>query len=282
MPLKLAWRLLTVPSPNGAALSAPAQNADPRRWKDVIGPAVSLIEQDEKAPECATALAILGSPWIVDALVEDEELEKWFLSSATRLQSIGAFGLSRRSKFERLTKLAWNLPGAQQVIALKALARANTDFDNYPLQIRQPDFSADEPDFWKHCVRTMPVESANALWAHTYERGYNPFNRIVHDPLRDHFKLEAERGKEDHDLGSDTYALETALRMLASWQLPEDDPVWRALLKHGGFKKQEGWRVDDSKRFVKKKYIVREAAKQALLKRGQPVPTELVTEIEVE
>ena len=274
----MAWSLLTANGPNGPSLSPTAELLEPGSWKDLIDPAVAILSRDKAmTTESAGPWAVLRSRWIIDALVEDADLEVWLLSSSPRLQDIGASALARRSRFARLTVLAWNLPAAQQVSVLKALAYSGPERDASGIRVRQPDFGTSEPDFWKHCATTMPVETANALWQHSFRSGYNPFNRLIHDPLHDYFKAEAERGKTAHDVGKDHYPLQTALEMFASWGLEEDDPVWRGLLEHGGYHLQEGWNTDSQKPSFTKVYFVREAAKRALIKRGQMVPEDLLT-----
>ncbi|MEI9892573.1 MAG: hypothetical protein WDN28_01285 [Chthoniobacter sp.] len=289
----MAWCLLPVPTlTRGSDFFLMAALQQPQRWRGIIGPAVALLKRNEAGVPSNAAAAVLETGWILDSLVKDEEIESWITSSSERLSLIGIQALARRLRWARLVELGWTLPAPRQLVVLKALAYAGRqDFDfeyqlllgkgRPPLEVRRPDFANGEAKFWDHCARSMPVETANALWSYDFVDGQIPFDRIIHDPLRDFFKAEAARSEAEHDLDRGSSRLRTALRMLASWRMEEDDGVLIALLKHGGYERGETWRTEAPKHVLTKHFVLREAAKEALLKRGRPLPVDLVIESEI-
>jgi hypothetical protein len=275
-----AWRLLAVPPPSGDSPSNSAYGLDPRDWQRVIAPAVALLKQDAKQGIHGGAEAILSAGWIVDTLVTDEGLLGWLSqTSSERLHLLGAEALARRSRFSNLVEFAWKQPGPVQLKILPILAFAGPRYTSGGTRrsVRQPAYENKEHLFWEHCAKTMPIETANALWDHDYTNGRNPFNRLIHDPLHDHFKSEAARSLAEVEITQQqAYPLRSALRMLASWRMEEDDAVMTALLKHGAYIK-EGSRREDLD-IVKKRFLYREIAKEALIARGQAVPSDAVVE----
>jgi len=268
-----AWRLLLVPSPNGPALSSSAKLLKPENWKGMIAPAVALLKQTKSNSEAGAAAAVLSASWIVDSLVKDDELVSWVLSNSERLRSIGAGMLAGRSQFKKLVEIGWRQPGPVQIMILRQLTKTDS-----PERVRQPDFSDKEHLFWEHCAQSMPVETANALWSYDFESGRNPFNRLIHDPLRDFFSKESAKATDEYVLSADEeYRIRVALQMLASWQMEEDDVVMRALLKNRGYSMQESWNMK-GQRVITKRFMLRDVARRALMKRGQPVPGDLKLE----
>lgn len=278
-----AWRLLVVPSPIGESPGTSASGLDPRQWQRVIAPAVALLQETKQKTKGGGADAVLSAGWIVDALVTGEELLGWLSqTSSERLQSLGAESLARRSRFSDLVEFGWKQPGQAQLKILTTLAfiTSHDPSGRTRRAVRQPSFEDKEHLFWEHCAKTMPIETANALWDYEYANGQNPFNRLIHDPLRDHFKSEAAQSVAEVEIsGQQAYPLRTALQMLASWRMKEDDAVMTALLKHGAYIKEESWQGDNLDQYVfKKRFIYREVAKQALIARGLTVPSDVILE----
>jgi hypothetical protein len=128
----------------------------------------------------------------------------------------------------------------------------------------------------------MPSETAAALFSYEFVNGNNPYNRLIHDPLHEFFKKEASVGRQEKLLSQqDDSRLSTALLMLASWKLEEDDSLMRELLEHGGYTIQKTWVGGYRGEVVTKRYTIRLTAKQALLKRGVPLPPNVVIEKEM-
>ena len=193
------------------------------------------------------------------------------------LQNQGVRSPLLRSSTARLVELAWKLPPEDQLSVLKALTRPSGRVGT-----RQPDFENGENVFWTHCATTMPLETAGALFSYEYVDGHNPYNRLIHDPLREFFKKEAANGRQEKMLmPQDDQRLRTALLMLASWKLEEDDALMRELLEHGSHTLQTSWQGDDFDEVVTKRYTLRFTAKQALMKRGVPLPSDVVVEKEI-
>ncbi len=230
---------------------------------------------------------MLSAVWIVDSLIKNDELLEWLTqTSSERLRDLAASALARRSRFDTLVAFAWKQPGPVQLKILQTLTNAGVEYDSMATTrpvLRQANFENKEHLFWQHCADTMPVETANALWHWSYRAGYNPFNRLIHDPLRDHFKATAIVPSPEVEISAmEASRSQVALQMLASWHLEEDDSVMNALLKHGAYIKQERWVSENGgQHVISRKYLYREIAKQALIARGQPIPADLVLETEI-
>lgn len=277
----MAWKLLTGPSVYGPELSEAAKALPPGRWRGVIGPAAAQLMRDQQVLAGGGADAVLSTGWIVDCLVKDDGLRAWLSQSdSERLQYLGAKALTRRHRFSDLVAFAWKQPGATQIKILKVLVGGEPIAGSERVVFRQPSFKDDEHVFWEHCARTMPIETANALWRWEFTTQGNPFNRLIHDPLRDHFKGEAAHATVETEIDQeDVYPLRVALRMLASWRMKEDDRVMTALLQHGAYAIEESLTGPNlNKRVITKRFIVREMAREALMARGQPLPPDLVVE----
>jgi hypothetical protein len=274
MPEEVAWKLLKVPGRDGAL---DKRFSDPEIWRPLIAPAVARLKLRIHEIGFGADHAILSTGWIVDAVVKNAEIESWVAEGSPRLREIGAVALVRRSSAAKLVELAWKLPPEEQLNVLKALAAASGR-----VGARQPDYGSGEDQFWTHCASTMPLETAGALFSYDYVDGHNPYNRLIHDPLREFFKKEAANGRQEKMLiPQDDQRLRTALMMLASWKLEEDDALMRELLEHGGHTLQTSWQGDLFDEVVTKRYTLRFTAKQALLKRGVPVPGDVVIETEI-
>ncbi len=170
---------------------------------------------------------------------------------------------------------------------LEALAYPRQNMHYGEERSRSPNFDGEEK-FWDHCLRTMPIESANALYlGHASE--YNSFNRVVHDPLHDYFAAEVQRSdeaKEDFEVKSPEYMAKIAVRFLASWNLEEDTPILNELLRYRGYELQNIGHSDPKNPSVFKDYkvqvySVRAEAKDALFKRGVTAPKDILVERDV-
>jgi hypothetical protein len=274
---QIAWRLLQNPD----AIELP-----PESFKGIIGPAVEKLTQAEANGDVdvGSAAMVLASGRIIDTLVSDEELEQWLVSRSAQLRNIGALALARRSKFQRLVDIGWQRPGPEQITILRALTRLDYLPDGLLGKNTVPrlaDDLTDEPAFWRHCVTKMPLGTARALWSYSFAEEGSPFGLLIHDPLHDFFKAEAESSFETELSGERADDLTLALYFLASWGLQQDNQVMRDLLKHGGYILQKSWRGDNqTEQIVTRRYPVRRTAKAELLRRGQPI-SEMVIEEEV-
>jgi hypothetical protein len=269
-----AWELLKVPS-RGDVLAR--SFSDPEIWRPLIVPAVARIKEHTKQRGIGNEHMILSAGWIIDAVVRNAEIETWVADGPPNLREIGATALVRRSSIERLVELAWKLPPEEQLRVLKVLAMPAGRGSS-----RQPDFGNGEDRFWTHCASSMPSETAAALFSYEFVNGNNPYNRLIHDPLHEFFKKEASVGRQEKLLSQqDDRRLSTALLMLASWKLEEDDSLMRELLEHGGYTIQKTWVGGYRGEVVTKRYTIRLTAKQALLKRGVPLPPNVVIEKEM-
>lgn len=252
-------------------------------WQAIIGPAEEFLKLHTDTTQVRRVAAkVLSTAWILDSVVPNQQLEDWLLSSSPSLRGIGAGSLARRSQFARLVEIGRQRPGPEQIVILKALARLASRPDGHMTELkplRQPDFSTGEADFWSHCASTMPLETATALWSYHFSHSRPPFNRLIHDPLRDFWKGEAVNSTKPHELPDHGYHHELALKFLHSWRMEEDDEIFTALLSHGGYIEQESLQNDGvNVRVVTRKFPIREFAKEALLSRYRAVPGDLITE----
>jgi hypothetical protein len=251
-------------------------------WKEVVGYGIANMSPEN----VAGLIGIASNPPLADELLPGSFFETHIFDSDRKIQAQCAATLSRRKQWARLTELGWKLDPQGQIIVLSALAAPSDKGTDYLGRPRGPGYNESrEVEFWKHCLETQPLESAYALQS-GLSGEYNPFDRSVHDPLRDFLAAEAEKGAaadEEYDLGKDGNKYSQAIRLLKSWCLKEDDPIFQKLLLHRGYQKSEMTTYDNAdlnvgREFVVRSFRIREEAKEALLRRGQPVPGDLVVE----
>jgi len=282
---EFAWRRV-----NSALASKrdllPDQLTNPHAWKPLIAPAVKSIESSDKAVSYGAPMALLNTGWIIDAVVPNAEVMSWTKSPSMRLQDIGARTLVRRSLFAELVKIARDMPKPSQLQILKALAFNGIEWWGEKSKVRHPELT-EEREFWADCMATMPVESANALWSPDFRHNGNPFNRWVHDPLKRFWEIEAKTCREAKEFPARDDQLLTALKMLASFKMGEDDSLFEEMLHHGGYVLQNSYRDDPATRgtssrrmihIVSRQYVFRKIAREALIARGEPVPPNVVLE----
>lgn len=285
-----AWELLKAPSEpqTGGGVLHQAET-----WRGVVMRALELVKDEEReqarlgaqtregfggpflpedkiAPPAANRL--LATPWLVDALLMDAEVESWVASGGERLRAVGMEALMRRDLPDRLVAMVWERPGVVQIDVLRVLARVGLDV---PQRLPQP--GSEEHRFWEYCAKQMPVETAIALRAYAPEAA---FQRLLHASLRGFFQ-QGESGEErtqGYLVDDDGYRFSAALKVLASWKREEDTPLLQALLKNDGFIMKDHMEGDEN--VVTKHYVLRAAARQALMERGQREPKNLVLEEE--
>ena len=268
---EMAWYMLSVPGKS--------EGEDPKIWKEMIAPAAERLKADNPS---YSAKRLLAAGWIVDSLVDDTTLKNWLTQDESEeLFFIAAKALVRRSKISELVEFAWKQPGFLKVKILEILVYGGKDAYDPDRKARSPDYEAKENVFWEYCARRMPVDTAVALWTGHDRGSENPFNRIIHDPLQDFFSQVAESGGTEKKFGhKEADRLRLALEMLSSWQLSEDDGIIVALLEHKAWVEEVSY-VSGWSKIVNKRYFLREAAKQALMKRGKPVPKGVVLKSEL-
>lgn len=285
-----AWELLKAPAEQQAGGGALHQA---ETWRGVLLRAVDLVKEegreqsrlgaggtdgfgvpalpeDKIAPP--SAYHLVATPWLVDALLMDAEVESWVAAGPDTLRPIGMEALMRRALPEKLAAMAWERPSLRQIDFLRALAQVGQDL---PHRIPQP--GTEEHRFWEHCAKHMPVETASALRAYAPEPA---FQRLLHTPLRGFFLKDGDGDDLSQGyMGDDVaYRLSSALKVLASWKREEDTPLLLALLKNEGFIMKD--RMDGDENVMTRYYVLRAVARQGLMERGQPEPKKLVLEEE--
>lgn len=255
----LLWGLLADMFGDNATSRTQAQaeaiKIDFAKMKPVLMAAAKEMVRDSKETVYSAA-KVLGNRRIADEVIPTAQFEEWLLLPQIPMERVAAKALARRMKFHRLTELGMQLTPEGQLVVLRALAFGDEEKYQGRTFIRNPGFY-DEEKFWTHCMKTQPLEAFVALWSNDFREHRNTFNRLIHDPLRDYLRTEAEKAAKNaapYDLGSDADKLTMAVRMLESWRMEEDIAVFKLLLKHPGL---SGSRT-----------VVKDAAKQALRLRG--------------
>jgi len=196
--------------------------------------------------------------------------------------------LRRRGEISKLVELGWKLPPKRQIKILQSLARDQGQaFDYGRENTRQPD-SETERLFWKYCLKTQPLQTANALRTVIYNRldrgETNPFGAFIHRSLRDYLEAEVEKAAKkpgEFSLGEDGMNLRLLVDFVAGWNDKDDTPLLQKLLAFNGYESSSVRVYDDKRRAQIYRFGVRGAASQALAKRGQTVPKDLTLEKEV-
>lgn len=237
-----------------------AGNMDFKTMKPLMMAAARMVREGPKELRHPAA-SVLRNHRIADEVIPSSQFEEWLLSPELEMQDIAAKALSRRMEWGRLSELGMNLPPDRQLIVLQALAYSGYDCYDESAVARNPELGV-EAEFWQHCLKTKPLDSAGKLWSPRIKT-YNPFYRVFHDPLHDYLKVEAEKAAKittSYDLGADGNKLFDAVELLGSWRLEEDLPIFKLLLKHPGT--------------YYANLIIKRAAREALILQGQPIPGE--------
>lgn len=272
-----AWGLLSCLLYEGILDLPDVSARGPAPWKKTIPGALAIIkEADGQGIRARAATMVLSTGWIVDSFVKNEEAEAWLVSPSKSLRELGAQTLARRSLFDKMVEIAWKRPGPEQIMILKYLAYPVHNLTGQQDGARQVNYEGNEVNFWEHCINTMPLETAKALWDYQGICKYISFNRLIHDPLHEYFKKESDR-REEHQLASaELQSVGNALQMLASWHLEEDDEVFEAMLNHGAYVKHEFNHGSNFELTVEKDFRLRAIAREALIARGHPLKAEVV------
>jgi hypothetical protein len=255
------------------------------KWKPVIATALA----DPTVENIDGVIALAGWPnRIADELLPNSFFEQQLSAHPGFGEGICAATLSRRGQWSKLVEIGWKLPPKSQLIVLRALAYV--DSGEIPElgrdHIREPD-QEDEQKFWKHCLETQPMEAAFVLrsliptWTGSISPQDNPFGSEVRRPLHDFLASESEQSKKkgkEFKLEGESYKMRLLVDFLASWEQEKDTPLLRDLLTFNGYEESGLQTSADGHRTQTYRFGVRQAAKAALLKRGQPVPTDLVLE----
>ena len=283
---ELAWGVLGDVM-DGRETPVEGESAKAEAWKPVIAAAVGRVLRGED--EDRVEMGVLSSKWLLDSFVTHAELEDWLKSSNEKLQLLAAATLAQRSSYERLAELALasHLSPVVEVEVLVYLAYSGAEKrEERKVSARQPS-GAKEVEFWTRCMQAHPLEAANALWDYGLLEAGNPFNRIIHDPVHAYFEGEAARGVatgKDFEISGNAFQLRMALEFLGSWKLAEDTPLLQKLLLHRGYEVQTEWAGFPSanvNRIVKHRYVLREAAADALLAMKVALPPNTVLAREV-
>jgi len=237
-------------------------NLDFTTMKPLVMAAARVITERQEQVHYL-ALSVLNNRRIVDEVISTSQLEEWLLTPEIDLQIVAADALAGRSEWEKLSVLGMKLPPERQLIVLQALAYSGGHPYDESAEARSPSVKI-EVDFWQHCMKTQPLESFEKLSHGKTKTGEPQFNSVVHDPLHDYLKIEAEKGRmitSPYDLGPDASKLWFSIQLLASWRSQEDAPIFKLLLKHPGTIGR-----DD--------FVIRRFAREALILQGQPIPSE--------
>jgi hypothetical protein len=235
---------------------------DPSIFKPLMMAAARVMKEGLEGVR-HSANRVLDNYRILDEVISTSQLEEWILSPEIDLQKIAAKALARRTEWEKLSVLGLKLPPDRQLFVLQVLAYKGDHPYNDSAVARSPSGKF-EVNFWQHCLKTRPLESFEKLSPGRSKTGEPQFNSVVHDPLHDYLKMEAEKGAmitTPYNLGQDSYKLLDAIQLLAAWRSQEDAPIFKLLLKHPGTIGR-----DD--------FVIRRFAREALILQAQPIPGE--------
>ena len=271
----LGWRVIdellldpALPDPPSAAKRAFAA-------LDVAYASPSSIVQD-------AAAALLHHPRLVDEQLTTERTKSWVGTGNLRWLTAISSILVRRGEAEWLSEKAGTRRPPEQLAVLRALAEAAPvpmPFEHRN-RLRNPEGEV-ELHFWKHCARTQPVETACLLYrvgvsgdppVHTYDVA-------LHEELWNFLATEAKR--TDVPAKVDTDRLSRVVAFVGGWKERDDVPLFRDLLRHPGYESSRGSSSENATQFEQRSYLVRAAAKTALMAMEAPVPEGVVLEEKV-
>lgn len=273
----LVWGVLT-------DLAGIQQFRQPERWKPLIDAAIA-----HPTSENIRGVAnIARDTRIGDELIPTTFFATHIFDPDRFVQAICAEVLIRRREKDQLIEIGWKLPPQSLPIILNSLACSKSALgdlnDVTPAEIRLPGTEV-EQKFWFYCLEKEPLESYSALYSLAQSGGRiptdgNPFGDFLRDPLHNYLIGEAERSKKaasDFRMDSDSYKLRELVEFLASWNQPDDTPLLKDLLDYKGYDSCEET-TSGGKRTEIHRFVVRQAAKEALIKRGEPVSADVVLE----
>jgi hypothetical protein len=297
--LELVWEVLCELAQVDALHPGAGTNPAPvpiRIWRDVFGQAQQALGAGDNVGIARPIAALWAALPLADELVPDAVFERYVSAKFHYLARVSASALARRGRHARLVELGWRLPPEQQVeVVLAALCGWETGETLSPRRVRNPVPTAPAPpdqeplpteeEFWLHCIRTRPLQSAYVLHfaMDLADAKVNPYNPAIREAYRDFLDAEAARSEaaaEDFLLAQNANELRTALAFLASWEREDDAPLFQRLLNHRGYDQHEVARGDGGL-YLRQTFPVRVAAKEALVRLGQPLPAEIVMEKEV-
>ncbi|GAA5136695.1 hypothetical protein GCM10023213_12150 [Prosthecobacter algae] len=289
-----AMAALAEPARTGYALPKPVSNAS---LKPVLEMAANRLMTAPEAEQEAMLRILTAQAPLADECLGDAIFESYLASSNKAVVRAGAQALSRRSRWQKLVEQAWKLSSDSQIIVLNALLRAEEAENRRGMDghggLRDPDRETDEGLFWKHCLRTCPVQCA-VIWQQLSTRSaYLPYLPYLKQQLLPVIKAKADerdQKTDEFEMKSDD-SIGIILSLLAppadNFKLLEEgisqaDLITQLnrLLKHPGYVKQRGFNHSggSSVEYERRHFLIRDEASQALKRLQQSVPENLVTE----
>lgn len=257
----------------------------PGIWKTVLEIAAARASKAPEAEAEGIALVLKVSS-LADEYVPSAVFEELLSSSYPGLVRLAATTLARRQQWSRMVKLAFPLPKENQLIAFQALSGFSLDNGfgkasrDAPVRYRPADTL--EQVFWDRVLRAQPLKVCELLVLAGDER--NPWDRSAFGELLSYWQRELARSqaaKADFPCPEQEGNPRWSVRFIAGWNAPADVPLLRGMLEYRGYCEDESTESDPPCRVVKRVFPVRREAADALLRRGEPLPQNLVFETEI-
>lgn len=231
-----------------------------------------LRDSEDEITEIAKLIAI---PAFADEHFADDTLMKWIRLKHEKLVSECASTLSRRQKFDELSRIGAELEPNSQVIVLMALSSTGSS-ESVVGKPRNPQ-SEIERQFWIDCAKKQPSETVTYLY-HTGLSGENNlFDLTLYEPLKDFLHREANTPNDKID----GWEIGKVVAFVGAWKRKEDIPLFRSLLNHPACHISVGSKSSMlGVQLEFRRYRVREEARRALIAMGESVPENLILEEE--
>lgn len=287
--IRLAWIVLAACRDSEVFFSrhgaSKVELPDPRLWKTVMNLAAARATRPA-AEEVEFIAPVLGLAPQADEYLPSSVFEDLLASSHPRMVRVAAVTLARRQQWSRMVKLAEPLPMENQLIIFESLTGLWQDghFRNLSQDatVRSRPEDPAERRFWEQVVTTQPLQVCRTLEYSTWDE--NPFNRAAFEGLLSYWEEELDRSRtttRGFPTGNRTVNLLASVRFIAGWKYPDDLPLLRGMLKYRGYRQEEYTEGDPPCKVVKRVFQVRREAADALMRRGEPLPQNLIFETEI-
>lgn len=221
--------------------------------------------------------SLLGKERLANEHLSTEALKDWAATKDPLILSTVVKLLAGRGEHEWLAELGSARDPEEQILILRHLAREQAA----PPHSRSHRDPAGEQErrFWRHCAETQPTQTVGALYYGGGLMGHPPVNlhnRSLRGPLVAFLAREAKR--TDWPEGEQIHPIRQVVEFVGGWRNREDAPLLRELLSHPGFDSYQVSSSVEPRRYERRDYRVRRAAKNALFAMGEMVPEGVVLE----
>jgi len=213
---------------------------------------------DAEKPFAASVLLSKTVGW---EKLTDEERKKLFLSSNPSAWRWAALALSTHGRRKELLEWAGERPADDHIDVIWLLKRDRKGWPEAELK------------FWVACARHAPGDVATVLSSD----GEAP-PKEFREPIRAYLAAEVAKPTVKEGGRQPAYDLFNSLTVLDSWKNSDDTALLRDFLTHP--LRDTSYRIAGEQRTVIHQYPIRVLARDALAKRGEKVPPDVVYEEE--